>query len=145
MGYQCKCLERLNIFHMMLFFKRLVVTGPDETPIESSKGSRPLSRKKQSGAQLFSCFGESKVSPFFQWHLGTKTPRWERLEFDCGYVRDHDSHLGMCLGHLLTKYGCSSAYSFPVILIQLGRGHFRQNFTEIQILKIMFFRHFRPF
>ena len=92
------------------------------------------SRKKQSEAQLFSCFGESKVSPFFQWHLGTKTPRWERLGVDWGYVRDHDSHLGMCLGHLLAKYGCSSAYSFPVILIQLGRGHFRQNFTEIQIL-----------
>ena len=89
-----------------------------------------LLRKKPSEAQLFSSFGKSMFSLIFSMAFS-----WSSTAQ--GYVRNHDSHLGMCLCHLLAKYGCSSAYSFPVILIQLGRGHFilHQN----KIVKIMFF------
>ena len=95
-------------------------------------GKKFLSRKKQSEAQLFSCFGESKLSPFFQWHLRTKTPRCGRLKLNWSYVRDHDSHLGMCLGHLLAKYGCSRAYSFSRRIDSIRKGSFQaglENFS----------------
>ena len=76
--------------------------------------------KSQAKHSFFSSFGESKFS-LFSTTFENENPRLGRLEFDRNYVRDH----GMCLDHLLAKYGCSSTYSFPIILIPLGWGNFR--------------------
>ena len=76
-----------------------------------------LSRKKPSEVDIFSSFGKSMFSPIFSMAFG-----WSSTAQ--GYIRNHDSHLGMCLGHLLANYGCSSTSSFRVILIQLGWGWF---------------------